>query len=142
MISKKTCCSKVAKKVVGHKLKTDGFRASEFHGAFRERVFSFCWRWGGPLGAAKTRVMANDDGYPRRILMVLLFVSSGFGGVPGGVKKSGLEPSRAQGPLPRVCEAILDSKRGGMLLKNEIWGWPGGMRGGAGGIIGGFKIYI
>ena len=26
-----------------------------------------------------------------------------------------------------------------MLLRNEIWGWPGGMRGGAGGIIGGFK---
>ena len=66
MISKKTCFSKVAKKVVGHKLKTDGFRASEFHGAFRERVFSFCWRRGGPLGAAKARVMANDDGYPRR----------------------------------------------------------------------------
>ena len=78
--------------------------------------------------------MANDDGYPRRILMVLLFVSSGFGGLPEGVKKSGLEPSRAQGPLPRVCEAILEQKRGGNVLKNEILGWPGGIRGGAGGI--------
>ena len=65
--------------------------------------------------------MANDNGYPRRILMVLLFVSSGFGGVPGGVKKSGLEPSRAQGPLPRVCEAIWGAKRRGVLHKNEIW---------------------
>ena len=111
MISKKMCFSKVAKKVVVHKLKTDGFRASEFHGAFRERVFSFCWRQEGPLGAAKARVMANDDGYPRRFLTVLLFVSSGFGGVPEGVKKSGLDPSRAQGPLPRVCEAILVPKQ-------------------------------
>ena len=105
-----------------HKLKTDGFRASEFHGAFRERVFSFCWRRGGPLGAAKARVMANDNGYPRRILMVLLFVSSGFGGLPEGVKKSGLEPSRAQGPLPRVCEAILVPKQADRFLKNEILG--------------------
>ena len=134
MISKNTCFSKVAKKVVGHKLKTDGFRASEFHGAFRERVFSFCWRRGGPLGAAKARVMANDNGYPRRILMVLLFVSSGFGGLPEGGKKSGLEPSRAQGPLPRVCEAILVPKQADGPLTNEIWGWPGGVRGGAGGI--------
>ena len=66
--------------------------------------------------------MANDDGYPRRILMVLLFVSSGFGGLPEGVKKSGLEPSRAQGPLPRVCEAILRPKQAEDLLKTEIWG--------------------
>ena len=78
--------------------------------------------------------MANDNGYPRRILMVLLFVSSGFGGLPEGVKKSGLEPSRAQGPLPRVCEAILVPKHADGFLKNEIWGWPGGVRGGAGGI--------
>ena len=78
--------------------------------------------------------MANDNGYPRRILMVLLFVSSGFGGLPEGVKKSGLEPSRAQGPLPRVCEAIWGSKQADGVLKNEIWGWPGGVRGGAGGI--------
>ena len=120
MISKKTCFSKVAKKVVGHKLKTGGSRASGFHGAFRERVFSFCWRRGGPLGAAKARVMANDDGYPRRFLTVLLFVSSGFGGVPGGVKKSGLEPSSAQGPLPRVCEAILGAKQAEELLTNKI----------------------
>ena len=86
--------------------------------------------------------MANDNGYPRRILMVLLFVSSGFGGVPGGVRSSGLEPSRAQGPLLRVCEAILVPKQAEGPLRNEIWGWPGGVRGGAGGIIGGFKIYI
>ena len=66
--------------------------------------------------------MANDNGYPRRILMVLLFVSSGFGGVRGGVKKSGLEPSRAQGALPKVCEAILDPKRRGVAHKNEILG--------------------
>ena len=65
--------------------------------------------------------MANDNGYPRRILMVLLFVSSGFGGLPEGVKKSGLEPSRAQGPLPRVCEAILEPKQTDSALKNEIW---------------------
>ena len=78
--------------------------------------------------------MANDDGYPRRILMVLLFVSSGFGSVPEGVEKSGLEPSRAQGPLPRVCEAILVPKYCEGPLRNEIWGWPGGVRGGAGGI--------
>ena len=52
----------------------------------------------------------------------LLFVLSGFGGVPAGVKKSGLEPIRAQGPLPRVCEAILVPKRGGTILKNEILG--------------------
>ena len=78
--------------------------------------------------------MANDDGYPRRILMVLLFVSSGFGSVPEGVEKSGLEPSRAQGPLPRVCEAILVPKQADELKKVEIWGWPGGVRGGAGGI--------
>jgi hypothetical protein len=26
--------------------------------------------------------------------------------------------------------------------KTRFWGWPGGVRGGAGGIIGGFKIYI
>ena len=64
-------------------------------------MFSFFWRLGGPLGAAKARVMANYDGYPQRFLMVLLFVSSGLRGVPGGVKKSGLEPSRAQGPLPK-----------------------------------------
>jgi hypothetical protein len=66
--------------------------------------------------------MANDDGYPRRFLTVLLFVSSGFGGVPEGVKKSGLEPSRAQGPLPRVCEAILGAKQADRVLKNEILG--------------------
>ena len=86
--------------------------------------------------------MANDNGYPRLFLTVLLFVSSGFGGVPEGVKKSGLEPSSAQGPLRRVCEAILVPKQADRLLKNEIWGWPGGVRGGAGGIIRGFKIYI
>ena len=52
----------------------------------------------------------------------LLFASSGFGGVPGGVKKSGLEPSRAQGRLPRVCEAIWGAKQAEGLLTNEIWG--------------------
>ena len=108
-----------------HKLKTDGFRASEFHGAFRERVFSFCWRPGGPLGEAKARVRANGDGYPRRILMVLLFVSSGFGGVRGVVKKSGLEPSSAQGPLPRVCEAILVPKQADRVLMSEVLGVAG-----------------
>ena len=66
--------------------------------------------------------MANDNGYPRRILMVLLFVSSGLGGVPEGVKKSGLEPSSAQGPLRRVCEAILVPKQADGALKNEILG--------------------
>ena len=83
--------------------------------------------------------MANDNGYPRRILMVLLFVSSGFGGVPGGVKKSGLEPSRAQGPLPRVCEAILDPKQADRVVQRRdlgmarrsarrCWGDLGGLK--------------
>ena len=80
--------------------------------------------------------MANDDGYPRRILMVLLFVSSGFGGVPGGEQKSGLEPSRAQGPFPRVCEAISGPKHAEEPLKTRFGRWPGGVRGGAGGDIG------
>ena len=83
-----------------HKLKNDGFRASEFHGAFRERVFSFCWRRGGPLGAAKARVMANDEGYPRRILMVLLSVSSGFGGLPEGVTKIRFGAKQGPGTPP------------------------------------------
>ena len=86
MISKKTYFSREGSRDVQYEFENDGFRASEFHGAFRERVFSFCWRRGGLLGAAKARVMANDDRYPRRILMVLLFVSSGLRGVPGGVK--------------------------------------------------------
>ena len=80
--------------------------------------------------------MVNDNGYPQRILMVLLFVSSGFGGVPGGVKKSGLEPSRAQGPLPRVCEAILEQTQGGNAIKTRFGDGPaecaevlGGFRG-------------
>ena len=73
-------------KVLGHKLEIYGFRASEFRGALRDRVFSFCWRRRGPLGTAKARVMANDDVHPRRILTVVLFVASGFGGDPGGVK--------------------------------------------------------
>ena len=101
MISKKTYFSKEGSRGGGDECKNDGLGALEFHGAVRERVFSFFWRLGGPLGAAKARVMANDDGYPRLVLMVLLFVSSGLRGVPGGVKKSGLEPSRAQGPLPK-----------------------------------------
>ena len=122
MIFKKTYFSREGSRGVQDEFKNDGFRASEFHGAFRERVFSFCWRRGGPLGAAKARVMANDNGHPRRILMVLLFVSSGFGGVRGGVKKSGLEPSRAQGALPKVCEQILGPKRRGIAHKNKILG--------------------
>ena len=87
--------------------------------------------------------MANDDGYPRRILMVLLFVSSGFGGVPGGVKKLGLEPSRAQGPLPRVCEAILEPKQAeGLVQRRDLGVARRNARRCWGGLQGGFKIYI
>ena len=41
----------------------------------------------GPLGAAKARFIANADGYPGRLLMVLLFVSSRLMGLPGDVTK-------------------------------------------------------
>ena len=78
------------------------FRALGIPGALQERSARLFSAWGGPLGAAKARVMANYDGDLRRFLMVLLFVSSGLRCVPGGVQKSGLEPSRAQGPLPSV----------------------------------------
>ena len=54
--------------------------ASEFHGALKDNVFSFFFARGGPLGVAEARVMADDDGYSRRLLMVLLFVSSVFRG--------------------------------------------------------------
>ena len=72
----------------------------EFHEAFRERVFGFCWRRGGPLGATKARVMANDDGYPRRFLTVLLFVASGFGGVPEGEQKVRVGATQGPGTPP------------------------------------------
>ena len=49
MISKKTYFSKEGSRGVQDEFKNDGFRASEFHGAFRDRVFSFCWRQGVPL---------------------------------------------------------------------------------------------
>ena len=47
MISKKTYFSKEGSRGGGDECKNDGFRASEFHGAVRERVFSFCLAPGG-----------------------------------------------------------------------------------------------
>ncbi len=61
MIFKKTCVSKEDSRGGQDEFKNVGFRASELHGVPRERVFSFCWRLGGPRGPAKARVMANYD---------------------------------------------------------------------------------
>ena len=83
-------------------------------------MFSFFWRLGGPLGAAKARVMANYDGYPRRILMVLLFVSSGLRGVPGSVTKIWFGAKQGPGTPPEKLNSDFEPKQGGGLLKNEI----------------------
>ena len=57
MILKKTFFSNQVSRGVQDEFGNDGFRASEFHVALRHRVFSSCWRWGVPLGAAKVHVM-------------------------------------------------------------------------------------
>ena len=134
MISKKTYFSKEGSRGGQDECKNDGLGALEFHGAVRERVFSFFWRLGGPLGAAKARVMANDDGYPRLVLMVLLFVSSGLRGVPGGVKNLVWSQAGPRDPSRKVEQRFGSQNGEASPSKGEIWGWPGGMRGSAGGI--------
>ena len=64
MILKKTCFSKEGSRGGQDVIKNDALALRSFHGALQERVFSFYWRLGGPLGAAKARVMANYDGNP------------------------------------------------------------------------------
>ena len=139
MISKKTYFSKEGSRGGGDECKNDGLGALEFHGAVRERVFSFFWRLGGPLGAAKARVMANDDGYPRLVLMVLLFVSSGLRGVPGGVKKIWFGAKQGPGTPPEKLNSDFGAKTERRASQKRD---PGGMRRGAGGIIGGFQFLI
>ena len=45
--------------------------------------------------------------------MILLFVSSGLGGIPGDVQISSLGQRRAQGLLSESCTAIWEPKKGG-----------------------------
>ena len=90
-------------------------------------MFSFFWRLGGPLGAAKARVMANYDGYPQRFLMVLLFVSSGLRGVPGGVNKIWFGAKQGPGTPPEKLNSDFGAKMG------RLTGPKGGMRGVGGG---------
>ena len=77
------------------------FRALGVPGALQERQISFCCAWGGPLGAAKACSISNFEGNTCHFLMILLFVSSGFGDPPGGVEISCLGQRTAQGPLPK-----------------------------------------
>ena len=87
--------------IFNDKLKNGGFRTLGSLGPSRSAHLVFFSAWGGPLGAAKACNMAKFDGNTGGFLMILLFVSSGLGGVPGGVKISCLGPMRAEGPLPK-----------------------------------------
>ena len=75
-------------------------RALGVPGALQGRPVGFFSAWGGPLGAAKACVLAKFEVNTRGFLMILLFVSSGLGGIPGDVQISCLGQRRAQGPLP------------------------------------------
>ena len=100
MIFKNTCFSKEGSRGGQDECKNDGFRTSEFHAAFRERVFSFCWRQEGPLGAAKACVMANDDGYSQRFFNGFAFRLERFRRRPRGCKNVGVGAKQGPGTPP------------------------------------------
>ena len=101
--------------------KTQFFRALGVPGALQERQISFCCAWGGPLGAAKACSIANFEGNTCHFLIILLFVSSGFGDPPGGVEISCLGQRTAQGPLPKNWTAIWEPQKGGRHPKWAPW---------------------
>ena len=86
--------------IFSNRSKTKFLHALGVPGALQERPAVLFCAWGGPLGAANACSLAKIEGNTTGFLMMLLFVSSGLGGIPGGVQISCLGQRRFQGAIP------------------------------------------